>query len=113
MPHLHSLNLYVINNGLKKCETEINGTIGLVYRLCFPCDLVLQIHLAAKYLNNLFIVKNNVHNNSINITYTINTLHVSALLSHHQAQTSRTTVFQFCLTVFELLHWGSLLHYKS
>ena len=60
MPHLHSLNLYVINNGLKKCETEINGTIGLVYRLCFPCDLVLQIHLAAKYLNNLFIVKNNV-----------------------------------------------------
>ena len=25
------------------------------------------------------------HNNSINITYTINMLHVSALLSHHQA----------------------------
>ena len=25
-------------------------------------------------------------------------LHVSALLSHHQAYTSRTTVFQFCLT---------------
>ena len=32
------------------------------------------------------------HNNSINITNTINMLHVSALLSHHQAQTSRTTV---------------------
>ena len=80
-------------------------------------------------------------------------LHVSAVLSHHQAYTSRTvlfcvdcvvlctvcvsmctvllppgvypiavkyiisyhitTVFQFCLTVFGLLHWGSLLHYKS
>jgi len=29
-------------------------------------------------------------------------LHVSALLSHHQAYTSRTTVFQFCLTVLHL-----------
>ena len=33
-------------------------------------------------------------------------LHVSALLSHHQAYTSITTVFQFCLTVFELFVLG-------
>jgi len=39
---------------------------------------------------NLFIVKKKQcafrrHNNSINITYTINMLYVSALLNHHQA----------------------------
>ena len=33
-------------------------------------------------------------------------LHVSALLSHHQAYTSKTTVFQFCLTVFWAIALG-------
>ena len=46
------------------------------------------------------------HNNSINITNTINMLHVSALLSHHQAYTSRTIFFQFCITVFWAIALG-------
>ena len=49
-----------------------------------------NIQFTRKNVNiNLFIVKKQCtfrrHNNSINITYTINMQHVSALLSHHQA----------------------------
>jgi len=56
---------------------------------------------------------NNINYNSISINTQLICYMFRLFWSHYQAYASRTTVFQFCLTVFELLHWGSLLHYKS
>ena len=49
---------------------------------------------------------NNINYNSISINTQLICYMFRLFLSHQQAYTSRTTVFQFCLTVFELLHWG-------
>ena len=47
------------------------------------------------------------HNNSFNITYTITSLHVSALTNHHQALNFNTYCFySFCLTVFRVFVLG-------
>ena len=50
--------------------------------------------------------KNNINYNSISINTQLICYMFRLFLSQHQAYTSRTTAFQFCLTVFELLHWG-------